>query len=70
MTASGYHDTFISGVSHRRVGAWELELGQLPDYRWAVDHYSDAAPRKQRVYFDTLTEASQYFNTWPRTRAL
>lgn len=58
---SGYYDEFVGATVTRQVGGWELEYGQLPDGRWAVDYYSAAAPRKQRHYFDQEHEAEKEF---------
>lgn len=67
MQQSGYYDDLLGPPDGaRRVGAWYLEYGQLPDGRWAVDYYSDAAPRKQRHYFDAADEARDCFESFGR----
>lgn len=68
MPASGYYDE-ITHVEDHAVGAWQLEVGRLPDMRYAVDHYSRADGRKQRLYFNTYVEAHNYATTFGRLPA-
>jgi len=69
-TPSSYYDELVPGTTKTyRGGAWELEAGRLPDGRYAVDHYSSAAPRRQRRYFATRHAAFGYAARGLRLRA-
>ena len=63
MTASSYYDSAVY-VGEENIGAWRLVVGELPDGRYCVDHTSTAAPRVQRLYFDTRQEAIDYAKNW------
>ena len=53
---SGYHDPLCL-IETLRGGAWTLDIGRLPDGRFAVDHFSAAASGYQRLYFDSVQDA-------------
>jgi hypothetical protein len=60
---SGYYD-HARPIAEGTVGAWTLCVGTLPDGRYAVDHYSRADGRKQRLYFSDRAEALTYARTF------
>lgn len=59
MTASGYYDA-SSYITAYEMGAHRMEVGQLPDGRYAVDHTSLAQCRPSRSYFNTEQEARTF----------
>ena len=56
---SGYY-TESEYVTAYEVGAHRMEVGKLPDGRYAVDHTSLASPRITRSYFDSEQEARAF----------
>jgi hypothetical protein len=55
-TPSGYHSE-TRPIETFRGGAWTLDLGVLPDGRFALDHSSIASSHRQRLYFESEADA-------------
>jgi hypothetical protein len=57
---SGYYAPLTVVATYRPTSAWTLDVGTTPDGTWVVEATSVAAPRPQRLYFDSRAEAVEF----------
>jgi hypothetical protein len=75
---SGYHTPFVNRPVvagavvgwMRRVGAWTLEYGRLPDGRYAIDYLNAYNGQRTRHYFETAAAALAEYRSFGRSAEL